>query len=677
MNERVASASQSRLAALQEAAFYRAKLAALESGSTSEVTKLERERTLDLERKLAASLSAKAALESEVARLEGETGHHTEMRSAAEERGSSATTRAESAEKSYTRSLAEHVELQRQLQAHQSTIQDHVAQVAALTSSTQQLTVENVHLKARSETTDASVGKYVAALEATQLALAAATTRNDETHAIWQKSQAEVDEHQSKAQQLQTELDAKHAEATAATAKAADLERILHATREEHEATKVLAAGGLAELLVAHREAASRDTPTELQLERAKAVEAEAESYKQLHQDARTKLDQAVAELHDSRSREVELQTQIVALRSEVATLRDQHAQALSESGLHKSLATSRGADLRESTRTRETAEIRSTLLRNLMQEHGLAVNEDDLATRSAPLDGTETPEQLHHRLVDLEGRLEQRTRAHSELEVAHTDVRRQHQATSEQVEQLKAELQRVRSAGPGEGGPATVERAATAERSLEALSVRHRNLESTHIKAVQYVKGTEKMLRRMKEELTRYKERNEELEAEVAESDGALPADIKLELETLHRQLTDVRFTSEKTAADNEALQLQMAKLQDEHESQLHQRGTESSMKLMELEDELTRLDAELDRAHHDLEETHAVNNSLNKELRTALSSPTARSAGGIEAELAQAQAKSDWLKRENQQLEQRCRAAEEKISILLGTSTDPACRR
>lgn len=51
----------------------------------------------------------------------------------------------------------------------------------------------------------------------------------------------------------------------------------------------------------------------------------------------------------------------------------------------------------------------------------------------------------------------------------------------------------------------------------------------------------------------------------------------------------------------------------------------------MQELSNELDRLDAQLEKANHDLEETLAVNASLNKELQAALKSPTSpRAAGG-----------------------------------------------
>ena len=517
MNETVATATQSRLAALQEAAFYRAKLSALESGSVGDITKLDRERTSELEKKLAASLSAKSALEAEVAQLESEVEHHSTGKAAAEERGSSAITRADAVEASYSRSLADYAELQRQAHTHQSTLSDHLLQVATLTATAQRLNAENTHFKERSETSETSLAQHVATLEATQLALAAATARNEEIQSIWMKTSTELDESRAKVLELQTELDSHKVTSTTATTRAVDLERVLKATREEHEATKLLATGSLAELVASHREAKTREVGNGLDVSMSKASEMEAESFKRLHSESRSKLDETMAELNESRSREVALQTQMLALRSEVATLRDNHAAALVDVGRHKTFAVNKDVNLRESTRTREAAEIKSVLLRSLMQEHGLSINEEDLASKAVPLDADASPEQLHRRVLELEGRLDQRMRSYTELENAQAELRkeiteseqrfsevtRQHQSSNEQVDQLTGELERAHSSFSSRSlvaSPELTERADSAERELESLQGRHRHLESTQLKAVQYVKGMEKMLKRMKD---------------------------------------------------------------------------------------------------------------------------------------------------------------------------------
>lgn len=170
-------------------------------------------------------------------------------------------------------------------------------------------------------------------------------------------------------------------------------------------------------------------------------------------------------------------------------------------------------------------------------------------------------------------------------------------------------------------------------------------------------------------QELTRYKERNEELETQVtAHGERALPEDLKAELESLRLQMHDLSASSAKASADNEDLRHQMSTLESDYERKLQEQKDESASQVRELETQLDHLDKELEKAQHDLEETLAVNNSLNQELTSALKSPTTstRSMGPddselrrLEQELTLAQNKAEWVQRENAQLEERCLVA------------------
>lgn len=181
---------------------------------------------------------------------------------------------------------------------------------------------------------------------------------------------------------------------------------------------------------------------------------------------------------------------------------------------------------------------------------------------------------------------------------------------------------------------------------------------------------------------MTRYKERVEELEAEVAESDSVIPADTKVELASLRSQLIDLRTFSEQSQADNQVIERRMAVIQADYEGRLHERDVDSTEKIRELEEELSRLDESLESAHHDLSQSLLQNTQLNQQLTSALKASSggggpgsprgsAESPRSQEPSFVQLKNKVEWLKRENSQLEERCRQAEEKVSILLGETS------
>ncbi|GAA6059796.1 hypothetical protein JCM10212_003691 [Sporobolomyces blumeae] len=676
LDRKLSDANRQRGNALQEAAYYRAKLSALETGSAGEVNKLDRERASDLERRLADALAARQSLETKVSKLEQEVDHHSTMRSAAEERYSAAVARAEAAEGSHSRALSDFADLQKRSQGHESTIADHLVQLAALTSSSQALSTENDHLKSRSAEHEASLAQHVRTIEEVQVALAAANARNDELLPMWEKASHELTEQHVKVAQLERDLETARAENVTAMAKVEELERILKSTKDAHDATQVFASGGLAELLASHKERSlknasrgldgtledAQDAGAAVHLGRVRALENELGSVKQYHTDSRAKADTLAAELADARAREAELHSQIAQLRADLSKLQSQHATARDDLGRHRALLDEREAEAKEAAKTREAAEVKVGILRNLMADHGLAVNDADLVPR--PMTGTESAEQLYQRVQELETRLEQKTKAHSELDSTHQSTRRELDDLARQRDEHADELQRL---GDGSASdPEEKERLARVQGELETLQQRHSQLEATHLKAVQYVKGTEKMLRRMKEELTRYKERCEELESPERQA----------EVENLRRQVDEHRSKSESSARQVEDHQRSMSALQSEFQRNLRESQAESQHKIDELNEELSRLDQELEKAHADLEETLAVNASLNKELQTALKNPASPRLGSqpgsedvqrLQTELEQAQNKAEWLKRENASLEQRCRTAESKIAILL----------
>jgi chromosome segregation ATPase len=172
-----------------------------------------------------------------------------------------------------------------------------------------------------------------------------------------------------------------------------------------------------------------------------------------------------------------------------------------------------------------------------------------------------------------------------------------------------------------------------------------------------------------LQEELTRYKERVEELEAEVAESDSVIPPDTKIELASLRSQLINLRTFSDQSQADNQAVERRLAVIKEDYEGRLHEREVDSTDKIRELEEELNRLDDSLETTHHQLSESMSLNNQLKQQLASALktSSGPLSPRSSVES-LVQLKNKVEWLKKENSQLEERCRQAEEKVSILLG---------
>jgi chromosome segregation ATPase len=484
--------------AQQEAAYYRAKLTALESGTTADVNKLDRDRIVDLERRLADALGERDQFERRISELETESEHQKQQRRVAEERAEIATQRAEATETSYSRSLTDYADLQRRSKTNEASLQEHSDRVTTMSAALQRLKAEHSHAKSRLETSEASLDQYLRTLEQTQATLTAANAQADEMEALWSDAKTKLAEQQELVRSLQSELAAKTSEAADATERAEGVERVLKAAREECETMRVLSSGGLAELVTASRDFKTRGVgDDETTAERLRAAEEEVESFRKLHKEAKGRVEVAQVELSDTRSRVSQLEKQVLNLRAEVSTLRARHAATLDEVGQHKSKLAERETEVRQLSRSHEATEMKATLMRSLLVENGIAVANDDGSPKLGTT-GDSPLEQMTRRVKELEARLEHGAKSHRELETAHEEARRDvqtveqnlrdesryRQEADDQINQLAQEVERLRSGGSSSVGDGSK------DAELEALQDRHRQLEQTHLKAVSYVKG-------------------------------------------------------------------------------------------------------------------------------------------------------------------------------------------
>lgn len=120
-------------------------------------------------------------------------------------------------------------------------------------------------------------------------------------------------------------------------------------------------------------------------------------------------------------------------------------------------------------------------------------------------------------------------------------------------------------------------------------------------------------------QELTRYKARCEELESPQRQA----------ELDGLRSQVQELRSVSESSSRETQELHQRLATLQAEYQQTVRQHEEDSHSKVSSLEAEVDKLHADLAKAQHELEETLAVNASLNKELQSALKNPTSPRIG------------------------------------------------
>lgn len=673
--DRQAESDRARSAALQEAAYYRAKLSAIESGNGDEVTRLDRERANKLEKVLADALRESAQLERQVSSLREQTKLEQQFRNAAEERLSETAKRAMAAEAAQMKAYDELSSLQKRSYATESALREHTEQVTTLSSLATRHKADHEHAQGQLEEALANVAAHLAALTQLQVAHASVSKRAGEYERLHEDQRSMLQQQQQTITDLRAQLEAKSSEASSHASRAVELETLVEQHRQEAEAHRTAATSGLAALLARKDETSMRDlgassaVPRHVE-EKIRALEDEAESLRQLHADARQMADEHSSSLQDMQERHLSMEKQHTALRSELTALRSQLVAALQEAARHKDVASSKDLELRDRNRAIEAAQVKASLLKQFMAERGVSVpNDDELSVKSGFAD---------RHIRELEEEVDARARDLQEAEHRLQDSESRVEELTRQLEH-HASLNASRGTADSTNVAEAERRAEDAERELAETTASYKErmaqLENDYQTAVQFVKGTEKMLRRMKDELTKYKTENASLQDQVATlrsqsgggrtslEDAARSEEAARDIEALRSHLADVTQQSEEIAAENRELERRVAQLVAEQQQQ--QRGSldrtreasesgHSSRKVSELENEVARLQANLEESR--------------KQLSKGYEADVAGDSASLNRSLSAAQTSNEQLKRDNANLQQRLQELDDKFQLLLG---------
>ncbi|WFD29328.1 hypothetical protein MSPP1_000337 [Malassezia sp. CBS 17886] len=536
---RVGAQERTRVAALQEAAYYRAKLIANETGSLDDRSRLERERIAQLEKLVTNTTRENAELERKTAVLVDQAKLESRLRLLVEERLGETTKRAVAAEEAQMKVYDEYSMLQKHSYLTESLLRDHAAQIASLSSTVAQHQAERDSLEDRMSNTSRSADTNRAMLGQFQEALSAAHARNAEYERQRSEHQRQADAQTSTMQQLRAELQAQGAQLESRNqqlkqqaATVTELETLAQSLQREAQAHREAAQGGLAQLLAQHQSGVrdgslelSRDgaNQTQQHLEHIQALQDEAQSMRHLHEEARTAANNMAAALQQATERSNQLQRTNNVLFAEVTSQRTQLATALHElAAIREQTQTSRSTE-EQHTRVLEETRVKNMALRQLLAEHHIQIpDEDTLAD----------PQALAERQVaDLTRELD----AHK---LATDRNARELQQAQEQLHRMGLQWEaRMREVRQADGAQTHAEldalrkRAEEAEYRLEEAALSHQErtsqLENDYLTAVQFVRNTENMLRRLKEEHLKLRQDNAELRAGLTGRASALSASV------------------------------------------------------------------------------------------------------------------------------------------------------
>lgn len=486
-NLRFAEANRTRQSAVQEAAFYRAKAEALEFGSPSDVAKMERERSADLERQLTSISTDYSALQRQVASLQESYAHEKKMGSTAEEREREAVGRLTDLETTHARTAEDLLSLQEKTATTERSLRDHVDRVLSLESLVVQHRTDKDLAQSSLEQTKTTRDAHLKALEQLQLALEVSKTRSDETQGLYQAEQERSQALEHDVVQLQAELEVRGRETEAATARLTDVEASWRKTQEEVDTLRTFGHHGLTELLNLHRELkADEDRSTRGHDEKVAALEQQASSLRTMLGEAGTRVDESQLMLAEHRRKTQRLELDHTSLRTGLHQTKTSLSAAQAEIVRLKDQLTTKEFELKDQSSSMSELELRLATLRNLLADHGVAVNEDEVHSEDGFTSG---------RTRQLESKLSEKAHALEEAERELDLSRKRLEGAEARMAEMSTAMDRSNVSGGGSESPSVDQlrllesRAESAEKQLVESTASHKQVQADYQTAVHYVK--------------------------------------------------------------------------------------------------------------------------------------------------------------------------------------------
>lgn len=569
--ERIAEVERQRDAAISEATFAKGKLAAYGTTSAQSDRALDGEddRTHGLNRKLASTLAAHGELSKKMESLLQEKEAETRARTLAEEGLESHQKRVTELDNDRQRNASELESLRAELHEAQRTAREEAANGAEAVSAHQLLTVNHKDLTTRHEGVLEETKNHATVLTSLHEAVTASTSKTELLERQLEEERTARNELEAKLTQLKSQHEERTVELESTSRRLRDAEALSeqHATEARTHRQAVLAGLG--------RVKESSGMTSNIADERAVVLQQQVDKANVMVRQNQAAADVASEKLRRAEERIAGLEAYQDQTSREGLSMRKQMQAALKEL---RSLGDER-ARLQQQLQSQQletnAISVQHSALKDILTERGISPSDlrkgrgIDSPTPASRF-GASTPD--IYRVRELEQQLEASQRTHDELKTHLDELQHREGITrSEYEEKLTA-------------------------------------LDNDHQAAAKYLRGTEKMLSKMKQELQRAKNQNaEQLE----------------ELEALRAK--DISLTS-RDVPDWEAHQQKM-----------------------------TSLETNLQSREADLENLRSSHQNVQTQLTTLQSSHDA------------SRADLERLQQENRSLEERAKDAETKVQLLL----------
>jgi chromosome segregation ATPase len=655
-SERIAEMERQRDEALSDAAYARARLAAAQSGDVGEV---QTDRAAELGRKLVTALSMQNELSMKVDDLSAQLSSERKARKIAEDTARGHLNKFDDAEARRKEHWVQLEEWKGKFTETQKTATDEKVRALDHSATADNLRIENDELKKQVAELTELVENQTSAVKATKAAITSAAERADSAEKQLSGERSQKVELEKEIVQLRQELGT----VESLQSKIQELEMQLAQAKEEADAARNVMINGLDTLV-------SRSTPTTPTIDhdaRIRSLQSHLEATKSLHAETRDAAETAAEELSKANERIAALEAAQSQSVREAAALQTRLSESLDQLNALQEEHSKVRSRMTEVQRDLDASYVKQSAIKQLFSERPSSASQ----LRSL----TTTPD-VSSRLRDLERQLDESQRLREELETSqeqvmqnlsvaskrHKDATRRQREAEDRVKKLEEELERTSNLSAS--GSSAVDVAEATKRQLDAekkladstivFQDRLAQLEADYQSAVHYVKGTEKMIRRMKEELTKYKSQNAFLQTELHE----------LKRQSLKGSDEEVQgWASEKERLVKEIEALQLAQRAAETSAAEQMKVLQSKLDQHAEERDVLKFQlADIQKEH-----SAALERSMEVEAELERLSQNNGDRTRLENDLAMAKAASKRLEQENQQLETRALEAEEKVSLLL----------
>ena len=583
---RIAETERQRDTAISEAVFAKAKLAG--SGSPRPDGEARHvDRSNDISRRLAASLEAQTDLKRQIDTLVQKTEAERKARELAEDTANAAQKRALELD-TYRQQHASEIEsLRSELHETQKAHREAAASHAEILTQHKILEVDKGELSRKLDGLTAEGDTHVSLLTSLQQAVGASTQKADLLHQKLEEERSSRDELERSLRELRTQHEQRAGELESTTRRLRDAEELAQKHAEEARTHREAVMSGL-------NKVTTRDVDTSsVHEERLAILQQQVEAAQSQVRHNQAAADAASEKLRRAEERIAGLESYQEQASREGLSIRKQLQAAMKENQALSSEKTELERKMERHMLETNALSVQHASLKDILNERGISAS-DKRRSRGMDSPGSHrfsTPDL--HRVRDLEQQIETHAKTHE-------DMKMQYEEINERGEKMKREY----------------------EEKLAAL-------DNDHQAAVKYLRGTEKMLSKMKQEMQRVKNENADLSKKLTKA--------KDDMETSARSTPATERHNEEWESERQRLKQEVSTVQ-----------TSLQGSIKELEGRIAKMQDELSH-------TKSSHSSTQAELQSLQSTVTTSKAD------------MEQLQKENALLEERARDAENKVQLLL----------